>query len=149
MHWNGNGKVQNYTDKQNSNELKENNRLFNCILYRNIDWLINCVLFFCLYHCLSIRYMWFTAYFKFNTPLQYVTNFESTKLNKMLSLCKFLLVSYALHSCFFADNLASSAAKILVMSPSLTKSIMLSTGRIADALVLAGHNVVSCEQLKA
>lgn len=146
MHWNGNGKVQNYTDKQNSNELKENNRLFNfnCV-ETSIDWLI--VFYFLAYiivYQLDSR-LASNSIHHFNASLI----FGSIKLNKMLSLCRYLLILCALHSCFFSDNLASSAAKILVMSPSLTKSIMLSTGRIADALVLAGHNVVSCEPLKA
>ena len=35
-----------------------------------------------------------------------------------------------------------NGAKILMMSPSLSKSIMLSTGRISDVLVRAGHEVV-------
>lgn len=35
------------------------------------------------------------------------------------------------------------SAKILIISPSLSKSLIMVTGRIADALVESGHNVVS------
>ena len=36
-----------------------------------------------------------------------------------------------------------NAAKLLVFSLSCSKSHMMSQGRLADALVMAGHNVVS------
>lgn len=43
---------------------------------------------------------------------------------------------------FFAI-LPSDAYKILVFSPTISRSHMISNGRIADALAKDGHNVVS------
>jgi hypothetical protein len=38
---------------------------------------------------------------------------------------------------------SSSAAKILVFSPTMSRSHMISNARIADSLAKDGHNVVS------